>query len=80
MGTNHESAKQSVWRKLGRAPPLSSDDYSDIDYENFDEDDPEVTCVNMLTDDDDDRELSNFDIHGTGTFIHSSSSDSTTKG
>lgn len=67
VGTNHESTKQAVWRKLGRAPPLSPKDIAGCD------DDPEATCINMMSDEDDDRELTNLDIHGSGVLFSSSS-------
>ncbi|RYP83153.1 hypothetical protein DL769_001459 [Monosporascus sp. CRB-8-3] len=75
VGTNHESCKRFTFRKLGRLPPLDSEDGSgDEDAEVEINNDPNKTCVNEADDEDEEGlQLSNKEIHGAGALPSTSS-------
>ena len=74
VGTNHESTKRYAWRRMGRLPPLPTKrPRRTSDEIDAAEDDPDMTCVNPMDDDDDDeRVYTNVEIHGSGALDYMS--------
>ena len=69
IGTNHESVKRHVWRKLGRLPPLPPRGQLDAgpeDAEAKNEDVMGTTCVNERDDDYDNIQYTNQELHEAG--------------
>ena len=81
VGTNHESTKRYAWRRAGRLPPFPTKRPRRTSEEMDAEDDPDMTCVNPMDDDDDDeRVYSNVELHGSGALDNMSKTTASSKG
>ncbi|KAK0748606.1 hypothetical protein B0T21DRAFT_407105 [Apiosordaria backusii] len=82
IGTNHESVKRNVWRKLGRLPELTPEQRKEVrqDWNGGDgtENVMEWTCMNEESDDDDDVLWTNKEIHESAVLRDESSSSGST--
>jgi len=74
IGTNHESVKRNVWRKLGKLPPLpngqTNGGIADLDHEDV----TKTTCINERDDDFDNIQYTNTELHEAGALFPSSPS------